>query len=364
MRRAPRRLAAFGVAAALLLCATAQAQGRGLDTVVGAAIKRGYAALHGCYRKLAAIDRGRGGTVFVEVVLGGADRIASAKVVRDEIKSKTLGACLAGVVARWRLAGAGAAGARAGNTIVIPLTFRASPRRPSVSVSDLVAAPAGAGVSARALLTRRNSGARKATMRLLSVQKRLALAPTPKADRALVVLRGRGSVRSVRGGRLRAGSTVSIPAGRAVTVRGRGLELLQVTVPLARNAKVGAAERVRVVAERRKRGVKLAGGKLRIMPLLDRQRLGHQRFYLGRLRAAKGLKVPEHMHLTEAEVLYLARGGGRFFLEGERHVVAGQMGIYIPSGKMHAMLVDADLDSVQVYAPAGPEQRFFKKKKK
>ena len=84
---------------------------------------------------------------------------------------------------------------------------------------------------------------------------------------------------------------------------------------------------------------------------------------LDHLVARPGAVVPEHVHETSDELIYVISGRALMTLEGhgEFEVSAG-MGVLIPRGRKHSMQVPASagepLVAIQVYAPAGPEERF------
>lgn len=79
-----------------------------------------------------------------------------------------------------------------------------------------------------------------------------------------------------------------------------------------------------------------------------------------RLTAFPGAKIAEHVHADSDELLLIEEGTGTMTL-GERvlTVSAGQA-IRIPKGTKHSFTHTGKtpLKAVQVYAPAGPEQRF------
>jgi quercetin dioxygenase-like cupin family protein len=102
----------------------------------------------------------------------------------------------------------------------------------------------------------------------------------------------------------------------------------------------------------------IAGGKASVTMLSETPN------YLGRLVAQPGAAVPEHVHDTSDELIYVLSGAGEMRLEGAPGPipVTPGMGIQIRRGLKHAFEVPADakepLVVVQVYTPAGPEQRF------
>ena len=85
-----------------------------------------------------------------------------------------------------------------------------------------------------------------------------------------------------------------------------------------------------------------------------------KRKYLPQIAAGKKLAA---FGLTEPmagsdEVIYLLSGKSRTTVSGQTTAMATGDVLTIPRGTPHALEVEADLCAVQVYAPAGPEQRF------
>lgn len=103
-----------------------------------------------------------------------------------------------------------------------------------------------------------------------------------------------------------------------------------------------------------------AGGELRVSILLDEQGQGARHAALTRLDASAVAAVPVHTHDDSAEVIFIEEGEGRM-LVGDQHVaVRPGTFVYIPPRTPHSFTPSGNspLRAVQVYAPAGPEQRF------
>jgi mannose-6-phosphate isomerase-like protein (cupin superfamily) len=82
---------------------------------------------------------------------------------------------------------------------------------------------------------------------------------------------------------------------------------------------------------------------------------------LDRLTAEKGTKMPPHKHDDSDEYLYILAGRGTTTV-GTQIVKWGPGdALFIPKGTEHSTTIDEKLDAVQVYSPAGPEQRFKQK---
>lgn len=340
-----------------------------MDKVVARAVRKNYGALHSCYRRALAEDRHKGGTVFVQVTLGAGDSVVAAKVARDELKHAGAVGCLLTWVRGWSLHGAAAAGAGPTSEVIIPLTFRPLPGQYLVRGSDVT--PVGdQKVRAKTLLSKKNAGAVKASLVLVTVKGEMALPARAGVEQALYVLSGRGELKAAGSSRpykLRPGTAVWIPAQARAHLSG-ALEMLQVFTPPGLEQVYGEKLwkggvkpfKPVVVKAPTARGLKLRRGKLRVKPLLHRRRLGHQRLYLGLLEAAAGQRMEAHVHKGEAELVYILSGKATITFQGVSAPVRQGQALYLPARARHSMHVQQTLKVVQVYAPAGPEQRFFK----
>ena len=74
-----------------------------------------------------------------------------------------------------------------------------------------------------------------------------------------------------------------------------------------------------------------------------------------------GAEVPEHIHGSSAEILYIQEGAAEMTVDGQTHRVSKGDAVYIPAGVKHSARVVSDkapFKAVQVYAGPGPEARF------
>ena len=104
----------------------------------------------------------------------------------------------------------------------------------------------------------------------------------------------------------------------------------------------------------------IAGGKGRATLLLNPS-TGATAASMTLLELQPGAEVPEHVHDTSAEILYIEDGAAEMTVSGEKVRVAKGDAVYIPAGVKHSARVvspDAALKAVQVYAGPGPELRF------
>jgi hypothetical protein len=235
-----------------------------LGKLVGKVVRQRYGELHRCYRKALARDRSKGGTVFLKVTLGADDRVARAKVAKDEIGQRSVTRCLEGAVGGWTFPGAARAGAVSGSELYLPLTFRGDPDQRAVAAADLGWPPRYDG--AVALLTARNCGA---TFSATLARTQTVAESLPSRSRLLVLLSGRATVgkrgRSVP-------SVVLLPAGSNVELEpDKRVTLLSLSLPAALAAK--ARPRFLVLGRRPRTLAK--GISVRLLRLAPRAKLRH-----------------------------------------------------------------------------------------
>jgi quercetin dioxygenase-like cupin family protein len=104
----------------------------------------------------------------------------------------------------------------------------------------------------------------------------------------------------------------------------------------------------------------LAGGKVRVRKLLTTENTGQATAYLGVLEAEPGAEIPRHVHPTSAEILYVVSGGGTLTVGAEQLPFGPDTAIHVPENQPHAAAFTGPDKTImiQLYAPAGPEQRF------
>ncbi|MDB4957690.1 MAG: Cupin 2 conserved barrel domain protein, partial [Myxococcales bacterium] len=69
-------------------------------------------------------------------------------------------------------------------------------------------------------------------------------------------------------------------------------------------------------------------------------------------------QVPEHVHAKETEMLYILAGSGTMTIAGTEVAVTASSVVQIPPNTKHAFVTKDDVRALQIYTPAGPEQRF------
>jgi quercetin dioxygenase-like cupin family protein len=73
-----------------------------------------------------------------------------------------------------------------------------------------------------------------------------------------------------------------------------------------------------------------------------------------------GANVAEHVHAKETELLYVLDGAGTMTIAGTGVAVVPTSVIQVPPNTKHAFAASAPVRALQIYTPAGPEQRFKK----
>lgn len=99
--------------------------------------------------------------------------------------------------------------------------------------------------------------------------------------------------------------------------------------------------------------------ELSIQIVLDPDQAGAENASLSVMHGTSNYAIPSHANEGSAEVLFIENGSGVMTI-GEREVaVHPGSAIYVPRGVTHAFTPDqsAPLHAIQLFAPAGPEQR-------
>lgn len=103
----------------------------------------------------------------------------------------------------------------------------------------------------------------------------------------------------------------------------------------------------------------LSGTDLRVQVLLDETNTRNKAAALSSLTMSGGLKVPMHRH-TSAELLHMRSGEGTLHTAGKDVKLTAGMTVYVPAGVAHGFTHTGSSPALalQLYTPAGPEQRF------
>jgi quercetin dioxygenase-like cupin family protein len=296
------------------------------------------------------------GELLLRVFVGDDGKAARVDVLKDR---SSLGGCVADKIRAWDLSPLQAS---SGDQLVFPLAFHAD--NPYLVHAEL---PKGDAKIIPVVLW--SGGKASLTLLKLAPSVRLAAHTHPSAEAVYVV---KGILRVRQPGRpqesLKAGDAAFFAAGEPHSLEAAPLaptELLQVFSPAGPEAAYGdhaaggttpskqAASKPAWLAMATK-SLPIPTGAIRL--LLDGSGAP---FALDELSANPGA-VPPHKHEGSDELLYILDGKGTTTISGKSFAMSAGDSLRIPAGLEHSLTVDEKLTAVQVYAPAGPEQRFKK----
>jgi quercetin dioxygenase-like cupin family protein len=296
------------------------------------ALRAHGAEVHGCYA--AALDEkpALAGELLVRIAVAPGGAVERAEVLKDQAGSRRLADCLVDKMRAWRLPEL--AGAET-QQVVFPLAFKPDEPRIVQPLAD------------------------DQPLRLGDVElRRVRRAPRQRVElgaleRPGIIFVLDGHLNGVGNAALSSDDALLLPPRARVgyQVGGGSAHLLEIRVLADESPGVDrpTQRRASSIAP-----LTILGGKARVRLYLD----GVTRAVsLQHVEADAGATVPVHQH-TSDEILYIVGGRGEMTVAGERHDVGAGDAIRIPKGTPHSLVVGEKLTAVQLYAPAGPEQRF------
>ncbi len=405
------------VALAVVLSSAARAEAgvqseenRIADILQSALVAHG-AEVNRCFERALADTLDVAGKIELSVDVGAGGQVTKAGPALDEVKSPVLLACLETSALGWTLMGIDP-----GSTVVVPLTFQGQAAQFTIKVADAPdhGPPAPAGkhkgsappqppFSVKLLVDEATVHAQKAAVAQLTVApaNRIALHRHPGAE-LLYVLRGHARVLGATGvqpEKLDEGMAIYIPPSMPHAIENMGRQtpavLLEVFVPpgpekvyrdpkdpagraafeVLHDPKVanpqgpdGTPAKFVVATPSAAAALPVFGGKAKATPLLDVAHTGNKAIYLGKLEAEPGTEIPRNSHAGADEILFLSAGSGELTVGSEKFPVEAPEALYIPAGQPHAAKFTGTTGTdkaelVQIFAPAGPEDRYKGAKK-
>jgi putative monooxygenase len=105
---------------------------------------------------------------------------------------------------------------------------------------------------------------------------------------------------------------------------------------------------------------RILAGKAEVRILFDAAISGQESAYLGAMTAQPGAVVPLHRHSASSEYLFVIEGEAEMSVAGRVIPVRAGDGIQIPPSVEHGVTISGGsaFKALQLYSPAGPEQRF------
>jgi quercetin dioxygenase-like cupin family protein len=356
------------------------------------------AEVNRCFERALADTLDVAGKIELSVDVGAAGKITRAEPALDEVKSPVLLACLEASALTWSLAGIDP-----GSTVVVPLAFEGQAAQFTIKVADAPdhgppapkhkaggSPPPAPPFSVKLLVDQATMHAQKAAVVQLTVApaNRIALHRHPGAE-LLYVLHGHARVLGAAGvaaEKLDEGMAIYIPPSMPHAIENMGRQtpavLLVVFVPpgpekvfrdpkdpegraafeVLHDPKVASPDGAKFVVSAPAAGdaAPLFGGKGKATPLLDVAHTGNGAVYLGKLEAAPGVEVPRHSHPGAEEIIFVTAGAGELTVGSEKFPFEASEALYIPAGQPHAVKFTGTdkVEMVQIYAPAGPEDRY------
>jgi quercetin dioxygenase-like cupin family protein len=303
--------------------------------------------------------------MLVRVIVGPDKHPAKAEVLKDQSSVPTLAPCLTAKLASWDLTSLAAA---EGDQVVFPLVFKPEPLAKGQRRNLVPMAAQETQGPNRYLLDDQSLGqAPLATMQIISLKPLEGLPAKPAAntteEAVLYVLDGSFKVGAET---LAVGDALWLGAGTERPVL-KPLDKKPLRLVELRAHGDGKGQAIVHAADAKSYPLPGHGGTAKL--LLDGT---PAHLAVDLLEADADAKIPAHKHANSDEELYFIGGQSTATIVKEVSATAPGDALRIPSGLTHSIAVGADkLTALQVYAPAGPEQRFkggdepaAKKKKK
>lgn len=323
---------------------------------------------HQCWAAAAAERLDVEGELVATIEIGPG----SAKVTldRDTTRSQALQLCMSKELTAY-----GWAPPLQGQTIRLPFRFRA-PDSQNVIDRRLVGWTPQAQVAVAVLLDQQNTGNGAASMFEVAIGAGAAtgarIAERPELwyflRPATVEVTGAASRRAVAAGDMMyvpanaarnviAATTTEVHAVVVVTPGGRegAARAGALPTPELSAIKSGVAGPVQLPASAAHRYPRPAGA---VTIFAEPSTIKDRALAATIIELPAGASIPEHVHAGETELLYVLAGAGTLTVKGTALPVIPTTVAQIPPNTPHAFTATEDVRAVQVYTPAGPEQRF------
>ncbi|MGE0869853.1 MAG: cupin domain-containing protein [Kofleriaceae bacterium] len=319
----------------------------------------------------AAVDRlDIEGSITAQIEI--AQTTARSTIVSDTARNPKLAACLRAVLDAYHWAPP-----LYGQTIQLPFQFRASDSQNTID-RKLATWNGQAKLSLAVLLDENNSGNAAASMLELAIDGGGTTGMRTAERAELWFFLGPATAKGPAGKpiELAAGDMMFVPAhgGREVSAK-PGASPVHAVIAIVPGGPEGAARAgalptpaltswqkpppgpIALPASKTTR-IPLPSGGVRIQA--EPSTINVRSLAASVLELRAGASVPEHVHATETEMLYVLAGSGTMTVNGVALSVTPTSVIQIPPNTRHAFTASADVRALQIYTPAGPEQRFKK----
>lgn len=312
-----------------------------------------------CWASVAVVRFDVEGELTAQIDIGPPNRVA---FVRDTTKNRQLAACVQAVLEAYPWAPP-----LRGQAIQLPFAVHA-PGGQSVIDRRLVPFAGQGKVSVAVLLDENNTGNANASMFELAIAAggTTGLRTAPRAE--LWWLQGEAELRApaLPAVKLAAGSLFYVPAGGAREVRALTGDVHAVIVVAPGGpegaARAGALPTPELTTWRRApvkpvilaKPIAAKGHDI----YLDATIIKDAPFSAAIATIPKGVTIAEHVHAKETELIYTVAGSGTLTVGGIALQIDASSVAQIPPNTKHAFTSTAEVRMLQLYTPAGPEQRF------
>jgi quercetin dioxygenase-like cupin family protein len=353
-----------------------------------------------CFERALADTLDVAGTVELAVDVGEEGKVTRAVPLEHTASSPVLLACLQTSATAWTLPGVAA-----GSTVILPLAFEGQMAQFSVKAADApergpgqakggkgkgkARPPGAAAFTVKVLVDEATMRARHGSLSLLTVSpaNRIAMHKHPGAE-ILYVKKGRARILGPKGvapETVAEGAAVFIPGGMPHVIENMArtgeVEMLQVFAPpgpervyrdptdeagraafeVIRDAgKAAAPKGARMAVETTDKATVYpsGGGKIKVHLLFDPASTDSEDASLSLVEFDAGAEITRHAHADSAEILYILSGGGELMIGSDKLAFGPEQAIHLPDKQPHSARFKEKTVAVQVYAPAGPEQRY------
>jgi quercetin dioxygenase-like cupin family protein len=359
--------------------------------------------VHRCFEQALADRLDTAGKVEVEVDVGPGGQVTAARLL--DVKGEgadlppALGTCVQAAAKSWKIAGV-----EAGASVVLPFSFEGQINQFVIKAADVPdrGPAAGKGKAAakgpftvKVLVDPENVRHTQASLTLLTVgpASRVAMHRHPRSAKILYVLKGRARVLGPTGTppmKADEGAAIFLPPGYPHVIENMARQadtvFLQVFSPpgpervyrdpknpearadfeVIRDPRVKAPEGARpiVVSAEQGAALSIAGGKGKARILLDEKATGSNALSLSLLELSPGLELPREQ-ASSSELLYVQAGGGKLTVGSDSMPFGADSALAVPADQPRSGHIGAaPTIAVQIFAPAGPEQRYRQQARK
>ncbi|HXU72892.1 MAG TPA: cupin domain-containing protein [Polyangia bacterium] len=295
------------------------------------------------------------GEMLVRVMVGADQHPSKAEVLKDQTGLPSVAPCLQSKMQKWDLASLKAS---TGDQVVFPLVFKPEALAKGEKRVLVPMSAQDAQGPQRFLIDDESIGeAPLASVAMLTLPANATAPAKTRKDESeeMVIYVLDGGVK-IGADTLKAGDALWLGAH---TDRAAMTPADKKPVKLLEIRAHGDGTGQKVVKGADAKSYKIAGGKASVKLLLDGS---GAKLAVDEIDAEPGATIASHKHAHEDEELFFVSGRSTTTVGKTTYETAPGDAMRIPANVAHTMKVTEPLKTIQIYAPAGPEQRFKKEK--